>query len=131
MRQLRKQGADVQILDLPAEQGVNGPDDFVGLMGDEAMTRLFEGTAEGSKILDDVRSFLRRFVILSLAQSTAIALWVIHTYTFRSAAWSPYLNVRLAAPECGKSLLLETLEFLVHKPWKVDAPSGRPSGKSK
>src|SRR5579864_873592 len=87
------------------------------------MIQLFEDTAEGAKILTDVQSFLRRFVILSPAQSTVIALWIAHTYTFKSAAWTPYLNVRSAAPECGKSLLLEVLEFLVRNPWKVDGAS--------
>jgi hypothetical protein len=123
VRQLRKQGADVQILDLPAGEGVNGPDDYIGVMDDDAMTQLFEGAAGGAKILDEVQAFIRRFVILSPAQSTAIALWVAHTYTFKSAAWTPYLNVTSAAPECGKSLLLETLEFVVRKPWKVDGAS--------
>jgi hypothetical protein len=121
--QLRKQGADVHTLDLPAFEGVNGPDDYVAVLGDQAMTGLFEGAADGAKILKEVQSFLRRFVILSPAQSTAIALWVAHTYAFKSAAWTPYLNVRSAAPECGKSLLLEVLEFVVHKPWKVDGAS--------
>jgi hypothetical protein len=123
VRQLRKQGADVHVLDLPAGDGVNGPDDYIGVMGDDAMTQLFEGAAEGAKILNDVQSFLRRFVVLSSAQSTAIALWTAHTYTFNSAAWTPYLNVRSAAPECGKSLLLEVLEFVARKPWKVDGAS--------
>lgn len=110
VRQLRKQGADVHTLDLPAGKGVNGPDDYIGVMGDDALTQLFEGAAEGAKILNDVQSFLRRFVILPSAQSMAIALWAAHTYTFKSAAWTPHLNVRSAAPECGKSLLLEVLE---------------------
>jgi hypothetical protein len=123
VRQLRKQGADVHILDLPAGEGVNGPDDYIGVLGDEALTQLFDGAGEGAKILDNIQAFLRRFVILSPAQSAAIALWVAHTYTFKSAAWTPYLHVTSAAPECGKSLLLETLEFLVRKSWKVDGAS--------
>jgi hypothetical protein len=123
VKALRKQQADVQILDLPAGDGVNGPDDYIGVMGDQAMARLFEGASAGAKILDDVEEFLRRFVILSSAQSAAIALWVAHTYTFKSATWTPYLNVTSAAPECGKSLLLEVLELLVRKPWKVDGAS--------
>ena len=92
-------------------------------MGDEALTKLFEGAAEGAKILDEVEAFLRRFVILSPVQSAAIALWVAHTYTFKSTAWTPYLNVSSAAPACGKSLLLETLEFLVRKPWNISGAS--------
>ncbi len=123
VRQLRKQGADVHALELPAGGGVNGPDDYIGVLGDDAMTQLFEGAAEGAKILDDVERFVRRFVILSSAQSAVIALWLLHTYAFEAAAWTPYLNVRSAAPECGKSLLLEVMELLVRKPWKVDGAS--------
>jgi Protein of unknown function (DUF3631)/Domain of unknown function (DUF3854) len=123
VRQLRKQGADVAILDLPSGDGINGPDDCIGIRGDDAMTAVFEGAGEGEKVLNETVSFLRQYVILSEAQAAAIALWIAHTYTFKSAAWSPYLNVSSAAPECGKSLLLETLEFLVRKPWKVDGAS--------
>lgn len=123
VRQLQKQGAKVQTLDLPAGDGINGPDDYLAVMGEDAMTQLFDGAGEGQKMLDDVVSFLRRYVILSEAQAAATGLWIAHTYTFKSAAWSPYLNVSSAAPECGKSLLLETLEFLVRKPWKVDGAS--------
>ncbi len=42
VRQLRKQGADTLIIDLPAISDVNGPDDYVGLMGDEAFLKLLE-----------------------------------------------------------------------------------------
>ena len=78
VRQFLKQGADVHTLDLPAGEAVNGPDDYIGVMGDDAMTQLFEGAAEGANILNDVQSFLRRFVILSSAQSATIALWAAH-----------------------------------------------------
>ena len=46
VRQLRKQGADVAILDLPANDGINGPDDYIGVTGDEAMTQLFDAAAD-------------------------------------------------------------------------------------
>lgn len=42
VRQLLKQKADVQVLDLPYREGVNGPDDFLRLFGDEAMGRLID-----------------------------------------------------------------------------------------
>jgi predicted P-loop ATPase len=38
---LGKKGADVRILNLPASEGINGPDDFVGAMGDAALLELF------------------------------------------------------------------------------------------
>src|SRR5262249_55665831 len=34
--------ADVHVLDLPAVEGVNGPDDYIGLCGDDAMVRLLD-----------------------------------------------------------------------------------------
>jgi putative DNA primase/helicase len=39
---LRKQKADVRVLDLPAVDGVNGPDDFIAIRGDDAMLKVFE-----------------------------------------------------------------------------------------
>jgi hypothetical protein len=78
VRQLRKQSADVHVLDLPSGEDV-GPDDDIALRGDEAMTRLLDGAADGEKILNDLETFLRRFVIMTDAQFTAVALWIIHT----------------------------------------------------
>jgi predicted P-loop ATPase len=42
-RHLRKQKADVRILDLPEVSGVNGPDDLVAERGDNAITAVLEG----------------------------------------------------------------------------------------
>jgi hypothetical protein len=42
VQQLRKQRADLVVLDLPSVPSVNGPDDFVALCGDEAMALVFD-----------------------------------------------------------------------------------------
>jgi hypothetical protein len=42
VEQLNKQGADVVVLNLPSVPSVNGPDDFIGLCGDQAMALVFE-----------------------------------------------------------------------------------------
>jgi Protein of unknown function (DUF3987)/Domain of unknown function (DUF3854) len=42
VQQLRKQSADLVVLDLPSVPSVNGPDDFIALCGDEAMALVFE-----------------------------------------------------------------------------------------
>jgi hypothetical protein len=57
VKQLRKQGANVRILDLPTGEGINGPDDYIGAMSDDALTRLFEGA--GREDADDkpIRQF--------------------------------------------------------------------------
>jgi len=48
VQQLRKQRADVVVLDLPSVPSVNGPDDFIALCGDEAMALVFELPQEQS-----------------------------------------------------------------------------------
>jgi hypothetical protein len=42
VRQLLMQKANAHVLDLPALEGVNGPDDYIGLYGDDAMARLLD-----------------------------------------------------------------------------------------
>ena len=48
VRRLLKQKADVHLLDLPALDGVNGPDDYIGQYGDDAMAKLLD--AESNKV---------------------------------------------------------------------------------
>jgi hypothetical protein len=86
--QLRKLRADVRILDLPAEDGINGPDDLLALRGDNAMRSVLEGAESGITILNDVANFIRRFVIMSEAQVIATTLWSAHTHGFQVAIWS-------------------------------------------
>ena len=39
--------------------------------------------------LEDTMSFVRRYVVVSHAQSVAIALWVLHTHAFDAASTTP------------------------------------------
>ena len=122
VRQLRKQGADVRVLDLPTGEW-NGPDDFLAVQGDQAMLAILEGAEFGVAVLNDVETFLRRFVVMSAAQFTATTLWIVHTYVFLLAIWTPYLAVTSAAKRCGKSRLLELLFYLVSKAWYTSSAS--------
>jgi hypothetical protein len=123
VRQLRKQGAHVHVLDLPAGKGINGPDDYIGVMGDQAMTQVFEGTTEGAKILNEIACFIRRFMRMAESQVIAVTLWCAHTYAAEAAIWTPYLAVTSAEKRCGKSRLLEVVSFLVKKPWSTSSVS--------
>jgi uncharacterized protein DUF3631 len=68
-------------------------------------------------LLDEVRRFVRRYVVLTSAQLDAIALWVAHTHAFAAAETTPYLEISSAEKESGKTRLLEVLELLVARPW--------------
>ena len=65
-------------------------------------------------LLDDIHAFIRRYVVLTDDQLTAISLWVAHTYAIDAATQTPYLNVNSAVLQCGKSRLLEVLEMIAH-----------------
>jgi DNA primase (bacterial type) len=70
-----------------------------------------------SLLLDDVSIFIRRYVVLSVDQLVAVALWVVHTYSINHADTTPYLNIHSAEKRSGKTRLLEVLEVLVASPW--------------
>ena len=70
-----------------------------------------------AELLDDLVRYVGRFLVLSLQQRDAVALWIAHTYIFHNADCTPYLNVFSADKRSGKSLLLEILELLVANPW--------------
>jgi hypothetical protein len=116
-QQLRKQRADICILELPAADGVNGPDDYIAACGDEAMANLFASVEAGAAVLSEVESFLRRYVAATDAEIILISAWVVHTHMMKAAKSTPYLAITSAEKQSGKSRLLEVLELVVHKPW--------------
>jgi hypothetical protein len=67
-------------------------------------------------LLDDVRSFIRRFVVLDDRQADALALWVSHTHVFDAFGCTPYLAITSAEKRSGKTRLLEVLDLVVREP---------------
>jgi hypothetical protein len=74
-------------------------------------------------LLDDLISFIRRFVVMSDDKLLVVALWIIHTYCAAATDQTPYLAVTSPEKQCGKSRLLEVLELLVERPWMAVNPS--------
>ena len=74
-------------------------------------------TSDLADLLEKVVRTLRRFVLLTEHQTTAIALWVAHTHAFEAAECTPYLSINSVEKQSGKTRLLEVLEFLVANPW--------------
>src|SRR5690348_12993008 len=82
-----------------------------------------------ARLLTKVEALLRRYVVMDGAQRAAVALWVLHTYTFAvedgelltASEVTPYLHVMSPAPGCGKSTLFEVLETVVREPKMVSA----------
>lgn len=64
-------------------------------------------------LLDEVRDFVRRYVVVTDAQAIVLALWIAHTHAIDAAETTPYLTVTSAEKRSGKTRLLEVLELLV------------------
>lgn len=67
--------------------------------------------------LNDVRTFIHRFVHLSHNEATLLTMWTALTHALEAFDYVPYIHVTSPLPECGKSRLLEILEPLVANPW--------------
>jgi Protein of unknown function (DUF3631) len=70
----------------------------------------------GAQLLEVLRSFVRRYVVLSDEEADLLALWVVHTHAFDAADTTPYLEIISAEKRSGKTRLLEVLETVVARP---------------
>lgn len=75
-------------------------------------------------ILLDVVHFIRRYVLLpSPYAELAVALWVFHTWTLPAFDVTPYLLIKSPEKRSGKTRLLEVLDLLTPRAWRVIQPS--------
>lgn len=79
--------------------------------------RLMAMDVEGAAMLEEVYTFLRRFVVLLEAAARVVALFTVHTHAFEATDCTPYLSITSAEKQSGKSRLLEALETIVANPW--------------
>ena len=92
--------------------------------GHPACRQCVSGSPLLADVLDDVATFISRFVVFSSHhQLVAVTLWAAHTYLVDRLRTTPYLHLSSPEPESGKSRLLDVLELLVHNPWITITPS--------
>lgn len=112
--------------DLLVEASVNGGPEHAGrlLLSIAADTEpLGEEPMPACELLDSLSAFLRRFVVMSEHQTAVVALWLVHTHAISAADVTPFLAVTSAERRSGKSLLLDVLELVAARPWRVISPS--------
>lgn len=80
---------------------------------------------DGAKLLSDLSAWYRRFVVLKAWQADALALWTLHTHALpvTEPDATPYIVVKSPEPECGKTRLLETAQYVVRQAWYCIQPS--------
>jgi hypothetical protein len=121
VRQLRSQGADVSVLNLPSSGGVNGPDDFIANRGDEAMGKLIDGWQDGDILLRDLIEYYRTYIRVGEDEYLVLAVWVLHCHAFAAFTRTPYLHVTSPTLECGKTQCLATTELVVPRPMNASS----------
>jgi hypothetical protein len=67
--------------------------------------------------MDDLTNLIRQHLVCTDHQSTVLALWILHTYTYKAAPLTPYLNISSRVEESGKSTCMTILRSLCAQPW--------------
>src|SRR5208337_1005903 len=71
---------------------------------------------DGLALLNALRAFLVRFIIVGNHSRVALSLWIVFSYLLEVAETSPRLAITSPTKRCGKTLLLELLSWLIFCP---------------
>jgi putative DNA primase/helicase len=67
---------------------------------------------DGDAFLDSLRRVFRRYIVLPQGADIALALWVLHAWTYDAGDISPFLVLVSPTKRCGKTSVLIILYFL-------------------
>lgn len=73
-------------------------------------------SVDGAELLADLERFLTQHVVLPKGGATAMALWIVHTWTHDSAECSPLLVFMSPEKRCGKTSALRVLNAVCARP---------------
>ena len=126
--ELAKSGAKVRIGELPAKDNINGPDDYIGAHGDDALFVIIDAAkpvstrnakppkpkqgrevtlddpepwadpVDGAPLLAMIVRTFEQYLALPKHASAALGLWVLHAYAMQAWFVSPFLAVSRVAP---------------------------------
>ncbi|MCA1365829.1 DUF3631 domain-containing protein [Bradyrhizobium sp. BRP14] len=71
---------------------------------------------DGLHLLGEMKTVIRRYVVLTDDQLRAVILWVLHAHCVGMFFISPRLFISGPTKRCGKSRLLDTIKHLVPRP---------------
>jgi Protein of unknown function (DUF3631) len=84
---------------------------------------LRQNSRNRNTLVAELSGYLRKYVVMSSAQTLLVALWVIHTHCMKAVEQTPYLTVTSPEPQCGKSRLIDATRLLCPRPWVAITPS--------
>ncbi|MGH8468553.1 MAG: DUF3631 domain-containing protein [Gammaproteobacteria bacterium] len=71
---------------------------------------------DGANLLKDLAAVFLQRVVMPLAASTILALWVLHTYCYDLRRCTPILGLISPQKRCGKTTLMSVLVTVVNRP---------------
>jgi hypothetical protein len=87
-------------------------------------TPLAAQPVDGACLVEDLIKAVNDHVILANPAAALItALWIIHTWCFRAANFSPRIAVTSPLPRCGKTVYLKVLSALACRPFRLSNTS--------
>ena len=76
----------------------------------------FPGQVDIDALLNEIEAVIKRHVVLPDHAEAALAVWVLHTYTFELRDTVAYVAIESPEKRCGKTTLLSVLAAMAHKP---------------
>jgi putative DNA primase/helicase len=67
---------------------------------------------DGTALLDRLRQIFRRYIVLPKGADIALALWVLHAWTYDAGDISPFVVLVSPTKGCGKTSVLILLQYL-------------------
>ena len=118
-REATKLGISVSDLDrFVAEERASSKIDAMEMLYDHWKVLPWDEAVEGKLLFRALLECVRRYVILTEAQATAVTLWIVYSWLHqneRFATHSPVLLVRSAEKDSGKTTLLGIVTFLTRR----------------
>lgn len=79
-------------------------------------TEPWDGEVNGVELLKELYALIKRPLWISDAARMTVALWIIAEYAFKAFHRFPYLRIKSADKNCGKSTLVDLLALLAYNP---------------
>lgn len=74
------------------------------------------GPVDIAGLLTEIEGVIKKHVVLKDEAAAALAVWVLHTYTFELRDAVAYVAIESPEKRCGKTTLISVLAAMAHKP---------------
>ena len=77
----------------------------------------YAGTVHAAELLSDIETVIKTHVVINDHAAAALAVWVLHTYTYELRDAVAYVAIESPEKRCGKTTLFSVLAAMAYKPF--------------